>query len=195
MEKRIVKISTPNTAPRTKKRRGLLLVQLFIVVGFLAIVGVSFGVNVLPKKYAGAPEKLGNMKIGSIIEGPAAMAQVNQLHGTDIELVSVFIVEYSHDFNPYHKNDEQVTVWVGKTKSDELALELTERMFEGIRDGGSSGFRNPQKLSVDGYEVFQIDGPGGTHFFYPAADPPRVVWLTIQSKDASTLLQEALKNF
>ena len=151
--------------------------------------------NVLPKKYAGVPEKLGAMKMGSVIEGAEALAQVNALHGTDIELVSVFIVEYSHDFNPYHKNDDQVTVWVGTTQSDELALELTRRMFDGIRDGGSSGFRNPQKISVDGHEVFQIDGPGGTHFFYPAADPPRVVWLTIQSQDATILLQEALKNF
>ena len=181
---------------QTKKKRNRFgLIQLFIVIGLLAAVWFSFGQNVLPKKYSGVPEKLGDMKVGSVIEGSAAMAQVNQLHGTDIELVSVSIAEYSHDFNPYHKNDEQVTVWVGKTKSDELALELTGRMFEGIRDGGSSGFRNPQKLSVDGYEIFQIDGPGGTHFFYPAADPPRVVWLTIQSKDAFTLLQEALNNF
>ena len=184
-----------NVRLKAKKRNRFGLIQLFIVIGLLAIVGVSFGVNVLPKKYAGVPEKLGDMKVGSVIEGPEAMAQVNRLHGTNIELVSALIVEYSHDFNPYHKNDEQVTVWVGKTKSDELALELVGRMFDGISNGGSSGFSNPQKLSVDGHEVFQIDGPGGTHFFYPAADPPRVVWLTIQSRDASTLLQEALKNF
>ncbi len=171
------------------------LIQLFIALGLLAIVGVSFGVNVLPKKYAGVPEKLGEMKVGNVIEGAEAMAQVSRLHGTTIELDSALIAEYSHDFNPYHKNDEQVTVWVGKTKSDDLALELTRRMFEGIRDGGSSGFRNPQKLSVDGHEVFQIDGPGGTHFFSHAADPPRVIWLTIRSNDASTILQEALNRF
>ncbi|MBI4180548.1 MAG: hypothetical protein HY528_01305 [Chloroflexi bacterium] len=152
-------------------------------------------VNVLPKKYAGIPEELGGMKVASVIEGPAAMAQVNQLHGIDIGLASAEIVEYSHAFNPYHKSDDRVTVWVGKTTSDALAMELTKRMFDAISNGGSSGFRNPQKISVDGHEVVQIEGPGGIHFFYPAADPPRVIWLTIQSSDVTPLLQEALNKF
>ena len=46
-----------------KKHNRFGLIQLFIVLGLLAIVGVSFGVNVLPKKYAGVPEKLGGMKV------------------------------------------------------------------------------------------------------------------------------------
>jgi hypothetical protein len=38
------------------------------------------------------------------------MRQVNQLHGTGIELTRAVIADYSHDFNPYHNNDDKVTL-------------------------------------------------------------------------------------
>ena len=50
---------TSSVTSKRKKRRRLVLLQLFIVVGVLAVVWLSFGQNVLaPQKQTGVPEHL-----------------------------------------------------------------------------------------------------------------------------------------
>ncbi|MBI4296609.1 MAG: hypothetical protein HY667_05790 [Chloroflexi bacterium] len=174
------------------------LTQTLIVVGIVAIIGISFAVNILgAQKHPGVPEKLLEMKVGNYASGPQALNQVNQLHGTRIELADAIIAEYSHDFNPYHKNDEKVSVWIGKTKTIAEATDLLGRMYQGIQQGkGNTPFSNATRQIVDGHEVFQVDGGGGKHFFYAAGDPePRIVWLTINSDNTGSILKEALKSF
>ena len=185
----VVKISTSNIIPRTKKRRGLVLLQLFIVAGVLAAVWFSFGQNVLPpRKQLNVPERLGTLELIGTIEGSEAMTRISRLHGTDIKLASAYIVEYVH-------GRERGTVWVGKAESRDAAAELTKRMIEGIEKGGS-GFGNLQRLTITGYEVFRVDGPGGEYFFYNSREQrERVVWLTIEAADALPILEQALKNF
>ncbi len=185
----VVKISTSSVIPSKKKRRGLLLFQLFVVVGFLAAVWFSFGQNVLaPGKQLDVPERLGTLQLIGTIGGSEAMARIGRLHGTDIELVSAYIVEYVH-------GTERGTVWVGRAESRDAAAELIRRMIEGIEKGGS-GFSNLQRLTVAGHEVFRVDGPGGEHFFYSSREQrERVVWLTIEAADALPILEQAVKTF
>ncbi len=185
----VIKISTSSVVPRTKKRRGLFLFQLFIVVGLLAAVWFSFGQNVLvPQKQLGVPEQLGTLELVGSVEGSAAMAQVSRLHGTDIELVSAYVAEYVH-------GNERVTVWVGTTESRDAAAGLTRRMIEGIEKGGS-GFNNLQRLTIAGHDFFQVEGPGGKHFFYNSRElREEVVWLTVEAADALPILKEALETF
>ena len=51
----------------------------------------------------GVPEQLGTLELIGSSEGSEALAQISRLHGTDIELVSAYIVEYAH-------GNERVTV-------------------------------------------------------------------------------------
>ncbi len=185
----VVKISTFNIIPRTKKRRGLVLLQLFIVVGFLAAVWFSFGQNVLtPRKQLNVPERLGTLELIGTIEGSGAMTRISRLHGTDIKLASAYIMEYDH-------GTERGTVWVGKAESRDAATELTKRMIESIEKGGS-GFGNLRRLTIAGHEVFRVDGPSGEHFFYNSREQREsVVWLIIEAADALPILEQALKNF
>lgn len=178
-----------------RKQRNFII-QIIIVLGILSAIWFSFGRNVLsPVRSPEAPEQLAGMKLGKIIEGPEALAQVSKLHGTDVGLVSAFIAEYSHDFNPYHNNNERVTVWVGKTESSDAARELTARMWKAIEDGGSP-FSDPQRLVIFGREVFQVKGPGGEHFFYDSnrADK-QVIWISVVAGNALSVLDEALESF
>ncbi len=172
-----------------KKRGGLTLFQLFIVVGFLVVVGLIFGLNVLaPQKQLSVPERLGTLELVGSIEGSEAMAQINRLHGINIELVSAYIVEYARD-------NERVTVWVGRTESSNTGAELTRRMVDAIEKGGS-GFSNFQRLTIAGHEVFRVDGPGGEHFFYNSKEPrERIVWLIAEATDFLPILGQVLKNF
>lgn len=192
MEKRLVKISTSDTAPRTKKRRGLVLVQLFIVIGFLAMLWFSFGQNVLaPVKQGGVPENLGDLKLASQIKGTEALAQINKLHGTEILLVDAFIARYA----PVYASSAHVTIWVGKAKDSDTAAELLRRMTTGIANGNPS-FSNLKKLSLAGQEVFQVEGPGGQHFFYRSQKTEEaVVWLTVETHDAMSILEQTLRTF
>lgn len=181
-----------------KKKRRNVIFQISIVVILIAGIWFSFGNNVLAplNKHAGIPEHLGEMKVATHTKGEEALAQVNQLHGSDIKLESAYIVEYSHAFDPYHgANTERATVWVGKTNSAEAARDLSERMRQAIQKGGSP-FTDPQTIKVAGQSVFQVKGPGGEHFFYTSArDSTEVVWLIINSPDTPSLLAEAVNSF
>ncbi|MBI4285382.1 MAG: hypothetical protein HY670_05735 [Chloroflexi bacterium] len=180
-----------------KKSRSKLI-QIFIAIGIIAVIIISFGVNVLGfKKHTGIPEMLLEMKISNHVEGQQALARVNTLHGVDIPLVGAIIADYSHDFNPYHKNDDKVNVWIGKTKSAADATELINRMYQGIQQGkGNTPFSNARKITVEGREVFQTDGPGGQHYFYAMSAPePRVIWLTISAGNPGAVLRESVKVF
>ncbi len=185
----VVKISTSKIIPRTKKRRGLRLFQLCIVVGFLAVVWFSFGQNVLlPQKQLDVPERLGTLELIGTIEGSEAMVRINRLHGTDIKLVSAYIAEYA-------RGNERVTVWVGRAENKDAAAELTRRMIKAIERGGS-GFSNLQRLTIAGHEVFRVDGPGGEHYFYISGEQgERIVWLTVEDADSLPILEQALENF
>jgi hypothetical protein len=185
----VVQISTSSTVPRTKKRRGLFLFQLFIVVGFLAAVWFSFGQNVLtPQKQMSVPERLQTLELVNTIEGGEALSGISRLHGTDIKLETAYIAEYA-------VGTERATVWVGRAESRDAAADLTMRMIEGIEKGGS-GFSNLQRLTVAGHEVFQVDGPGGEHFFYVSREQgERIVWLTVETADALPILEQTVKNF
>lgn len=180
---------TSSVTSKRKKRRRLVLFQLFIVVGVLAVVWFSFGQNVLaPQKQLGAPEQLGTLELIGTIEGSEALAQIRRLHGTDIELVSAYIAEYVD-------GNKRVTVWVGRTESSQAGAELTKRMFQAIERGGS-GFGNLQQLEIADHKVFRVDGPGGEHFFYNSRElREEVVWLTIEAADTLPILEQAVETF
>ncbi len=180
-------------------KRKSKLIQLFIVLGIVVLIGSSFGINVLgARKHPGVPEKLMEMRLGNYVSGSEALSQVNQLHGTGIQITGAIIADYSHDFNPYHKsNDERVDVWIGKTSTVADANVLVSQMYQAVQEGKrNTPFSNPRKVTVDGQELAQLDGPGGTHFFYAAAQPtPRIIWLTIKSANPDAVLSEVLKDF
>ena len=185
----VIKIVDSSVTQVKRRWRSPGVFYLFITIGLIAAVGLSFGLNVLaPRMQRDAPERLGNLELIGTIEGSEAMAQVNRLHGTDIELVSAYIAEYA-------QGNERGTVWVGKAESKEDAAELNDRMIRVIGKG-SSGFSNLQRISIVNHEVFQIDGPGGQHFFFISRNTGKdVVWLIVTANDILPIVEQALKNF
>lgn len=149
----------------------------------------SFGQNVLaPREQLHLPERLGTLQLVGSSAGPEAMARVDRLHGTDIQLTGAYIVEYAD-------GNERLSVWVGEGASSDDAAELIRRMAVAI-DEGDSGFGNLQKLTIVGHEVFQVNGPGGQHFFYQSARANKqVVWLIIDAADALPIVENTLLNF
>lgn len=136
------------------------------------------------------------MKLGDFTEGAQALAQVNQLHGTTIDLKDAYIAVYSHDFNPYHNDKARVTVWVGTARSNDSAAGLLKRMVAGISNGGTP-FSKPKRLTVGGYEIYQVTGLGGDHFFYQSPNNgQRVIWLTVEEAgNTISIVEQALDEF
>ncbi len=153
------------------------------------MVWFSFGQNVLaPQKQPDVPDQLRNLKLVGSVEGSEALAQIKELHGIDIEMESAYIAEYVHD-------NERVIVWFSRTKSGSAGAALTERMLQAI-ERGDSVFGNLQRLTIGDQEVFQVDGPGGEHFFYNSKEQQEnVVWLIVEATDALPILKEAFKSF
>lgn len=185
----VIKIVDSSVKQVKRRRRSLGVFYLFIAIGLVVAVGLSFGLNVLaPRMQRDAPERLGNLELIGSSEGSEALAQISRLHGTDIKLVSAYIVEYAND-------NERVTVWVGRAESSNAGAELIKRMLQAIEKGGS-GFSNLQRLTIADHEVFRVDGPGGEHFFYNSREPREaVVWLTVEAADALSILEQVVKTF
>ncbi len=190
----VIKIADSSITQVKRRRRSPGVFYLFIAIGLVVAVGLSFGLNVLvPRMQRDAPERLGNLELIGIVRGAEAMTQLNRLHGLDINLADAFVAVYTHS-SPYHGNSH-ATIWVGRVESTEAASRLTQRMVDSINEGGSA-FNNLQRLTVADHEVFQVDGSGGRHFFYNSQKQREaVVWLTIEADDPLPILKEALNKF
>ncbi len=177
-----------------KKQRNLII-QIGVVLVILVGIWLSFGRNILStSKSPDVPAQLAGMKVGNIVEGAQALSQVNKLHGLDIQLEGAYIAEYSHEFNPYHNDVERVTVWVGKTGTVAESQALATRMYTAIQKSGSP-FSDPQRISLNGREVFRVTGPGGQHYFYSSSSKAEIIWLIIESSEPQRILSEALGVF
>jgi hypothetical protein len=131
---------------KKKKRPGLYIFQILVVVGILTLLWSSFGQSVLePQQQTSVPARLGGLELVSAVEGASALTQVSQLHGTDITLTAAYIAEYASD-------NERVTVWMGQAETESGAARLNAMMLDGIANGNSP-FSNPSPLSVAGHEV------------------------------------------
>ncbi len=181
-------IDNSRVVPEKKKRRGLLLFQILIVIGFLAALWFIFGQTVLAPRNSAVPERLQTLELVHDVEGEEALASVNRLHGTEINLVSVYVADYA-------RGTEGATAWVGQAVNKQMAAELLEIMVQGIARGGA-GFTNLREITINGQEIFRVDGPGGAHFFYiPGEKREKVIWLTVNAADVLPILETAIRIF
>lgn len=138
---------------------------------------------------SGVPKNLGEMELIGDVTGEKAIAEIDKLHGTGIEITDGYIAQYGH-------NRSRVIVWVAGATSEAAASGLLKQMVDRIKDGtGNQPFRNLRSISIVGKEVFAVDGPGGDNFFY--ASDNKVVWLAIQAQgdDPLGVVKTALKIF
>jgi hypothetical protein len=189
-------ISTEEKQKKTRKGKAAAL-QLGIVGVIVILIGISFLVKVLaPPTPSGVPGVLADMKLGSFVGGTQALAQVNQLHGTSIDLADAYVAVYSHDFNPYHSDRARVTAWVGTAKTGDAASALLGRMVAGMSNNNTP-FTKPQLVRVGSYSIYQASGLNGEHFFYQSPnDGKKVVWLTVEEAgNTMFLVEQALDEF
>lgn len=217
---------TPQSSSRRKTgNKQTLLIR--IVIGIASVATIVFGLQVFfdsntatpivsvtspPTSTANdGPASTGNqpaptINVGAVVpaafvgmnrtsytQGVQALTDINKLHDATISFSGGFSAVYTNTFPSL-----TVSVWVGVAANSTEAATLVKQMNDFIVKGGTS-FSNPQTVTVAGQTVYQVQGPGGTNYFYQSnIYPTNVVWLTIQAPDAAqsnSLLQSALQTF
>ena len=156
------------------------------------VVTVAFGLVVLGAVTAGlwsatadqvdgpAPPELAGLRLTGSVVGPEAIAQVDELHGTEIEIVDAWIGHY----------EQGGTVWVGQASSVAKARELLDDMVLRIGEG-ESPFQGLTRQEFQGMPVYRVRDDRQAHFFYQTGT--QVVWLAAPPGAEDAFLAEAVR--
>lgn len=126
------------------------------------------------------PQTLGALKLTRAMEGMDALREFTSLHNKAFELTGGYRADYGD-------GNQVATLWVAQAKDDASALALTQDMAKKI-GAGNAMFKNLQALSINGREIYVVDGQGQQHYFYAHGD--QIVWLAIDSSLAANALHE-----
>lgn len=112
------------------------------------------------------PQALAGTPILTSVRGPAALAEVNRLHGTTIAGDDALIARYQ----------DGTTLWISASPSALDASRLLWRMNRRMA-GGTELFDAPRTQEWRGRTVFVTEGLGQTHYYYQSGT--RVLWVSV----------------
>lgn len=115
------------------------------------------------------PQALGELALVRSTEGPDALSEFTNLHNKQFVLVDGYRAEYAN-------GKATATLWVARANDAASALALTQDMAKKI-GAGNAMFQNLQELTINGRQIYVVDGQGQQHYFYANGD--RVVWLAV----------------
>lgn len=129
---------------------------------------------------APAPTELAGYHLVQAVAGPEAIAEINDLHGTEIEVIDAWIGVYQDGGG----------VWVSQAADEAKARELLDDMATNIRDGDSP-FRGLTRQEFQGVPVYAVTDARQTHFFYQIG--VQVVWLAAPQGAEEAFLSAAFR--
>ncbi len=145
----------------------LLIVGVWLVVGQNSIT--------ITARLAGLP-------LSTQVTGPAALAEIERLHGQSFLLTDGAVARY---------NNGAITLWISSTWLPFLAgrqvAEMTDRIAE-----GNSPFTPREPRQVAGFTVYPLTGMGQAHFYFQ--HNRQVVWLAAPLSLAQQSLTDLIHN-
>lgn len=159
-----------------KKSQKWLVIGAIALIAFFAAFGV-LGYMEYAAKSGGAsggasaetgnlPKTIEGLPLVNVVSGKAALDQISQLHGTNIQMTSGYIATYE-------KEQERVIVWVGRAKSTSDAQALLDAMVGKMAN--SKVFAKPEKLVIKDRAYYYTVGAGMSNYFYVKGDS--VYWI------------------
>lgn len=124
------------------------------------------------------PQALGELTLVRSTEGLDALREFTSLHNKQFTLVDGYRAEYAN-------GKASATLWVTRANDAASALALTQDMAKKI-GAGNTMFQNLQALTINGRQIYVVDGQGQQHYFYANGD--RVVWLAVDPTFAPNAL-------
>lgn len=125
------------------------------------------------------PEALAGAQLQNAVRGPAALEEVNRLHGTRIGAADAAVARYGGG----------MTLWISASSSPLGASSLLWRMNRRLANG-TRVFAAPRTRELQGRTVFTTEGLGQTHFYYQSGR--YVLWLAAPQEAADRAIEDLL---
>ena len=119
----------------------------------------------------GPPSELGGYVLAEYISGEAAIQSLGSIHAflpSNEYIVDGLVAVYTKDGDVVH-------IWMAVFISEEVALNLTQRMYLKMSEGGSQ-YSIPETLDLNGLTVYYGSGRGMYYFFFSYGES--VVWIS-----------------
>ncbi len=160
----VAEVSTAESSGKKKNGWVVRLVQLAFVTGIVA--AVAFSLYSLPRGQTagGAPEALAGMQLLQAESGDTAVAEMSELHRSDIRITGGWVGHYQHS----------AVIYVGEAASADDAARLVEQMTSRIRQANGM-FAHQGQEDVDGVTVHVVKSGDQMHFYY--ARGKKVIWI------------------
>lgn len=129
-----------------------------------------------------APQMLAGGALVASVRGPAALQEIDRLHGKRIDAADALVARYAGG----------ITVWISASPSSLKAAALLFQMNRRIA-GGSDVFAAPQTRQLSGRTVFTTTGLGQRHYYYQSGHT--VIWLAAPAPLADDALQTLLMTY
>ncbi len=137
----------------------------------------------LPESSLSVPATLGSLRWTQSIRGAKAIAEIEQLHQTSIEITDGIISQYQ-------ANGAKATLWVATAITADKAVELVDLMNDLIRDGHPV-FQQWVSREMQGIRVYEVFGMGQKHYYF--VHNRQMYWLAVDASVAENALRELLE--
>lgn len=177
-----ISTDTPQTQPTL---RGRIVLFSLMGLGVMLILAGSMWLLahwlVIGQGNLTTPATLVDLPKSRIINGRAALDNIERLHGMNILMVDGAVAYY---------DDGQAVLWISSTWLPSMAARQVEVMTDRIAEGRSPftpvGTRQAEELIV-----YELTGLGQTHYYFQL--DRQVVWLAISSHLAEQGLGELIR--
>jgi len=174
---------------------------LYVAVLALAIVAI-ITVKFLPTDFSNQPTGLGqqgnqNVSLGSSIPdklgkfdmvgvetGIEAVQNISRLHGTGIDIVDGFVVQYVNE-------DSAFILWVSESRNDEEARYIFDLMDEKMPN--SSMFINRTEVNFGDKTLIYVTGAGMENYYW--VEGTLNYWVGVFEGDELDILELVINNF
>lgn len=174
------------------KRNALIFsIALAVVVAFIGFVIVPDLLSRTPRDsaqndlgLAPPPIKVAGLEFGQIVKGQKALAEIDKLHGKDIQIKAGYIVQYHGT-----RSGKSATLWVGQTANVSQAKIFVEQMTSRIK-AGNTPFQMREEKQVNGRLIYTMFGLNQAQFVYSLKD--KVIWLSADDDLAERALEDVV---
>ena len=165
----------PNKRP-IRRRIGPLV---FMGLGLISLIGGIW--LVVGQNTISIPARLAGLPLTAQTTGPAALAEIERLHGQSFLLTDGTVAHY---------DDGAITVWISSTWLPIFAARQVEAMTNRIAEGNSP-FTPGEPRQVTGFTVYPLTGLGQAHYYFQ--HDRKVVWLAASSQLAEQSVEELIQ--
>jgi len=170
----------PRAMARPRRSVRVLAAQaLFAGLLLAAVAGALWTITRDQTHLAEAPAVLAGVHLLNVTTGQAALASMEHLHGTGIDLKDGWIAAY----------DQGGVLWVGEAENAAAAQELTDRMTEGILDGNPV-FRHLGTESFGVVTAHKVTDGMTFHYYYGLGN--KVFWISEPAQSGPEFVEEAI---